>query len=75
MQLLWWPLQLSVIGTPAEEGGGGKIVLANAGAFDDVDLALMAHPFNVNISRPNVSAACMWVMRPEFSKSSHYSWE
>jgi amidohydrolase len=32
-----------VIGTPAEEAGGGKIQLADAGIFDDVDAALMVH--------------------------------
>ncbi len=32
-----------IMGTPAEEGGGGKIKLAEAGAFDDVDAALMIH--------------------------------
>ncbi|HEY3683929.1 MAG TPA: M20 family metallopeptidase [Streptosporangiaceae bacterium] len=35
---------VTVIGTPAEEGGGGKIVLLDRGAFDDVDAALMFHP-------------------------------
>ena len=33
-----------VFGTPAEETSGGKVVYANNGAFDDVDIALMAHP-------------------------------
>jgi amidohydrolase len=33
----------SIIGTPAEEGGGGKLKLMDAGAFDDVDAALMIH--------------------------------
>ena len=33
-----------VIGTPAEEGGGGKILLLNAGLFDGVDAAMMFHP-------------------------------
>ena len=33
-----------VIGTPAEEGGGGKIILAEAGVFGDVDAAMMLHP-------------------------------
>lgn len=33
-----------VIGTPAEEGGGGKILLLNADVFDDVDAAMMFHP-------------------------------
>ena len=32
-----------VIGTPAEEGGAGKVRLADAGVFDDVDAALMIH--------------------------------
>jgi amidohydrolase len=33
-----------VIGTPAEEGGGGKIRLINAGIFQEVDAAMMFHP-------------------------------
>ena len=36
--------RLHVIGTPAEEGGGGKITMLDAGIFDDVDFALMIHP-------------------------------
>jgi amidohydrolase len=37
-------LTVRVYGTPAEEGGGGKILMLDAGLFDDVDLALMVHP-------------------------------
>jgi len=33
-----------LIGTPAEEGGGGKARLAAAGVFDGVDMALLCHP-------------------------------
>ncbi|XP_013785248.1 peptidase M20 domain-containing protein 2-like isoform X1 [Limulus polyphemus] len=33
-----------VIGTPAEEGGGGKNILIEGGAFINIDVALMAHP-------------------------------
>jgi amidohydrolase len=33
-----------VVGTPAEEGGGGKILLLKAGVFDDVSAAMMFHP-------------------------------
>lgn len=33
-----------VLGTPAEEGGGGKVILIKGGAFKDVDAALMVHP-------------------------------
>lgn len=35
---------LELIGTPAEEDGGGKIDLINAGVFDDVGIALSTHP-------------------------------
>ncbi|KAK8777675.1 hypothetical protein V5799_028977 [Amblyomma americanum] len=36
--------KLVVIGTPGEEGAGGKVLLLEKGAFADVDAALMAHP-------------------------------
>ena len=38
--------RIHVIGTPAEEGGGGKIKLINAGLFKDVDAAMMIHGFD-----------------------------
>ena len=38
------PGRVVVIGTPAEEGGGGKIRLLDAGVFDDVDVCLSSHP-------------------------------
>jgi amidohydrolase len=41
--------RLQIIGTPAEEGGGGKILLADAGVFDDVDAAIMMHPSSRNM--------------------------
>ena len=37
-------LRLQVIGTPAEEHVGGKVLMLERGVFDDVDLAVMAHP-------------------------------
>ncbi|MBB6479960.1 M20 family metallopeptidase [Spirochaeta isovalerica] len=40
--------RVSVIGTPAEEDKGGKIILLEEGFFDDVDIALMAHPSSIN---------------------------
>jgi amidohydrolase len=36
---------VTLLGTPSEEGGGGKVDLLNAGYFDDAHAALMAHPF------------------------------
>ena len=35
---------LKVIGTPAEEGGGGKVIMANAGVFNGIDAVMMMHP-------------------------------
>ena len=40
-----------VLGTPAEEGGGGKVFLAQRGAFDGIDAALMVHPAGLDLSR------------------------
>eukprot|EP00118_Oscarella_pearsei_P008229 m.41662 g.41662 ORF g.41662 m.41662 type:complete len:407 (+) comp33213_c0_seq1:110-1330(+) len=45
-------VQVTVIGTPAEEQGGGKVKLLNAGAFDDLDLAMMAHPSPYDFPAP-----------------------
>jgi amidohydrolase len=38
--------RIQVIGTPAEEGGGGKIRLIEGGVFRDVDAAMMIHGFD-----------------------------
>ncbi len=40
------PGRVVVIGTPAEEGGGGKIRLLEAGVFEGVDATLSSHPFS-----------------------------
>ena len=40
------PGRVVIIGTPAEEGGGGKIRLLEAGVFDGVDATLSSHPFS-----------------------------
>jgi len=37
-------LTIKVFGTPAEEGGGGKILMLDAGVFDGVHAAMMVHP-------------------------------
>ena len=38
------PGKLIFFGTPAEEGGGGKVVMIGAGLFKEVDVAMMFHP-------------------------------
>jgi amidohydrolase len=40
---------MAIVGTPAEEGGGGKVKLAEAGIFNEMDMALMFHPSNSNM--------------------------
>ena len=44
-------------GTPAEEGGSGKVYLVRAGAFNDVDVALHWHPGDDNTASPSSSLA------------------
>jgi amidohydrolase len=34
-----------LLGTPAEEGGGGKVLMLDGGAFDGLDAAMMVHPW------------------------------
>jgi amidohydrolase len=43
---------LIVLGTPAEERIGGKAMMIERGAFDGVDVAMMAHPAPVDIAAP-----------------------
>jgi amidohydrolase len=45
-----------VLGTPAEEGGGGKVFLAERGALDDVDAAMMVHPAGLDLLSMSVIA-------------------
>jgi aminobenzoyl-glutamate utilization protein B len=51
------PGTIRVYGTPAEEGGGGKIYMARAGLFADVDVVLTWHPGDRNQSGLQTSLA------------------
>ena len=44
-------------GTPAEEGGSGKVYMVREGLFDDVDVVLHWHPGSVNHASPRTSNA------------------
>ncbi len=62
--------EIVLLGTPAEEGGGGKIKLIEAGAFEGVDAAMMMHPFDRDILVHPFLALCTYTFR--FSgKASH----
>jgi amidohydrolase len=50
------PGQIVLMGTPAEEGGGGKITLLEKGGFESVDAAMMAHPADCEYSAIGVLA-------------------
>ncbi|MEE8370280.1 MAG: M20 family metallopeptidase [Dehalococcoidia bacterium] len=45
-------VRLLVLGTPGEEGKGGKAIMLERGAFEGVDVALMAHPSPVDVDMP-----------------------
>ena len=48
---------IRVYGTPAEEGGSGKVYMTRAGLFDDVDIAMHWHPDDQNSAAANTSLA------------------
>ncbi|MCU1426780.1 MAG: putative amidohydrolase [Actinomycetia bacterium] len=56
-------ITVTVIGTPAEEGGGGKVMLLERGAFDGVHAAMMVHPGPVDVLEPRVSAVAHFEVR------------
>jgi amidohydrolase len=51
------PGRVRLVGTPAEEGGGGKILMAPHGAFDGLDCAMMIHPADRNLPGYRLIAA------------------
>lgn len=53
-------LRVTVLGTPAEEGAGGKVDLIDAGALDGVDAALMMHPTPYDDYAPRSLAIQEW---------------
>jgi amidohydrolase len=65
-----FPGRVLIIGTPAEEGGGGKILLAQAGVFDDVDVSFMLHPSRSDMVRRS-SLASSRVELVFHGKASH----
>jgi amidohydrolase len=71
------PGRIQVIGTPAEEGGGGKVKLIDGGVFSDVDCAMMIHGFDRTILHQDL----LGIVRVSFEftgKAAHASvdpWE
>jgi amidohydrolase len=65
-------LRVRVVGTPAEEGGGGKVLLLERGAFDGVHVAMMVHPAPLDVVAPPILAAAQFEVRYT-GKESHAS--
>lgn len=62
--------EVLLFGTPAEEGGGGKIKMLEAGAFEGVDAALMFHPFDRDLLT-HVTLASVWLVMEFHGAPSH----
>lgn len=67
-------LRVTVLGTPAEEAGGGKVDLITAGAFEQVDVALMMHPTPYDVPDSTTLAIEEWSVVVH-GKASHASAE
>ncbi|MHB8592925.1 MAG: M20 family metallopeptidase [Acidimicrobiales bacterium] len=65
-------LSVTVLGTPAEEGGGGKVLLLDGGAFEGAHAAMMVHPWHED----RLGATCLAVDHLEiryFGRDAHAS--
>jgi amidohydrolase len=64
------PGTIQVIGTPAEEGGAGKVIMVGAGVFKSVDVAMMVHPSTRTMTRRD-SLACYDLKMEFFGQAAH----
>jgi amidohydrolase len=53
-------IRVTVLGTPAEEGGGGKVKLIEAGAFEDAACSMMVHPSDQDTLDPSFQTRVTW---------------
>lgn len=66
------PGYVRFLGTPAEERGGGKELMARAGAFKGIDAAMMIHPSGVNMA--TMPCICVAEVRVVYhGRSAHAS--
>lgn len=64
------PGELVFLGTPAEEGGGGKIKMIQSGVFEGVDAAMMFHPFDRDMLM-HVALASAWISMKFIGAPAH----
>lgn len=71
IETLGVPGAIIVVGTPAEETGGGKYIMANNGAWRDCDVCLMTHAMQ-DYSTPVLISRASWKFRATFhGRPSH----
>ncbi len=63
-------IRVTVLGTPAEEGGGGKVALIDAGAFEDAAASMMIHPSPSDMLDPSFQARESFTVE-FYGKDSH----
>lgn len=64
--------RVRLLGTPAEERGAGKELMARRGAFDGVDAAMMIHPMGMNLA--TMPCICVAEVSVEyFGRAAHAS--
>lgn len=64
--------EVTFLGTPAEEGGGGKIKMIEGGVFDGLDAAMMFHPFDRDILA-HPALASLWLSMTFHGAPAHAS--
>ncbi|SDN24313.1 amidohydrolase [Paenibacillus sp. yr247] len=69
-----FPGTIEVFGTPAEEDGGGKIIMCEKGVFDHVDAAMLCHPRQSNMVMRG-GLACVDTTLKFYGKQAHASSE
>ena len=63
-------IRVKLLGTPAEEGGGGKIILLDRGAFEDAKCSMMIHPGPLNVANPTFTTIQQYKIE-FFGKDAH----
>jgi amidohydrolase len=63
-------IRVKILGTPAEEGGGGKIVLLDKGEFEGASCSMMIHPAPYNVANPTLTTIQQYKVE-YFGKDAH----
>ena len=70
-------VKIVLLGTPAEEGGGGKILMINKGCFKDIDFCMMVHPCPFDVLKPHFLACQMFKItyKGHAAHAAAFPWE